>query len=521
MPVVMIEHPSMQFEETLRAVQMRERAGQNPRISDVVYDSRQVTTGALFVAMHGGTTDGNCFVENALQHGAVAVVTDSEPTWLKIRADHPEVAVALVGHGRRALAEISANFFSHPERSLRLSGVTGTNGKTTTTYMLESMLRSAGRTSVLVGTIEYHVGDEVRPSPHTTPESRDLFQLFAEGVAAGATEAVMEVSSHALEQGRVWGLHWDTAVFTNLTQDHLDFHGTMEAYFAAKAKMFIGEGGAAPPRVAIIHSEDEYGRRLISMAQGAGCDVVEFGLNRGDFRATEVALAANGTRFQMMTPTGSVALHTHLPGPVNVLNLLAASAAAMARGLTHEEIARGVEAIAYVPGRFQTVDCGQPFTVAVDYAHTDDALRNVTRLARQLATPRNGRVIMVFGCGGDRDRSKRPRMGLAAGEGSDFVVATSDNPRSENPDAILAEILPGLKASGVQFRVEEDRASAIRLAVGAAQENDVVLIAGKGHEKVQILRDRTIPFDDAAEAREALLERYGKSSGGERGARCS
>lgn len=517
----MIEHPSMQFEEALRAVQLRERAGSNPRISDVVYDSRNVAAGALFVAMQGGTTDGNRFVDNALQQGAVALVTDSEPMWQKIRADHPELAVGVVEHGRRALAEISANFFSHPERSLRLSGVTGTNGKTTTTYLLESMLRSAGRISVLVGTIEYHLGSEVRPSPHTTPESRDLFQLFAEGVAVGATEGVMEVSSHALEQGRVWGLHWDTAVFTNLTQDHLDFHGTMEAYFAAKAKMFTGAVGAPPPRVAIVHSEDEYGRRLVPIARAAGCEVLEFGLNRGDFRAVDVRLGANGTRFQMMTPKGSVDLHTRLPGPVNVLNLLAASAAAMARGLTHDEIAGGVEAIAYVPGRFQTVDCGQPFTVAVDYAHTDDALRNVTRLARQLAAPRHGRVITVFGCGGDRDRSKRPRMGLAAGEGSDFVVATSDNPRSEDPDAILEEILPGLKASGAPFEVEADRARAIRVAVARAQENDVVLIAGKGHEKVQVLRDRTIPFDDAAEARKALLERYGKSPRAELGMKCN
>ncbi len=521
MPIDMMEPPSMQFEETLRGVKLRERAGSNPRISDVVYDSRQVTAGALFLAMHGGTTDGNHFVENARRQGAAAIVTDSEPTWQKVRADHPDLAVALIEHGRRTLAEISANFFSHPERSLRLSGVTGTNGKTTTTYLLESMLRSAGRTCVLVGTIEYHVGIEVRPSPHTTPESRDLFQLFAEGVAAGATEAVMEVSSHALEQGRVWGLHWDTAVFTNLTQDHLDFHGTMEAYFAAKAKMFTGENGAAPPRVAIIHGEDEYGQRLVPMARAAGCDVVEFGLNRGDFHATKVQLGANGTTFEMVTPIGSMTLHTHLPGPVNVLNLLAASAAAMARGLTHDEIARGVEAIAYVPGRFQTVNCGQPFTVAVDYAHTDDALRNVTQLARRLAAPRHGRVITVFGCGGDRDRSKRPRMGLAAGEGSDFVVATSDNPRSENPDAILEEILPGLKESGVKFEVEADRAGAIRLAVGAARENDVVLIAGKGHEKVQVLRDRTIPFDDAEEAREALLERFGKLQRTERGAKCN
>lgn len=521
MPVAMIQSPSMQFDEVLRAVQIRERAGSNPRIADVMYDSRNVAASALFVAMRGGSTDGNRFVENALRQGAVALVTDSEPAWQTIRAEHPDLGVALVEHGRRALAEISANFFSHPERSLRLSGVTGTNGKTTTTYLLESMLRSAGRMSVLVGTIEYHVGNEVRPSPHTTPESRDLVQLFAEGVAAGATEAVMEVSSHALEQGRVWGLHWDAAVFTNLTQDHLDFHGTMEAYFAAKAKMFTGANGAPAPRVAIIHSEDEYGKRLVSMARAAGCEVVEFGLSRGDFHAEDVRLGANGTRFQMVTPTGSLELHSHLPGPVNVLNLLAASAAAMTRGLTLEEIARGVEAIAHVPGRFQTVNCGQPFTVAVDYAHTDDALRNVTRLARQLAAPRHGRVITVFGCGGDRDRGKRPRMGRAAGEGSDFVVATSDNPRSENPDAILDEVLPGLKASGVKFEIEPDRAKAIRLAVGAAAENDVVLIAGKGHETVQVLRDRTVPFDDAEVARAALLERYGKSGPAEQGAKCN
>ncbi|MHB8389242.1 MAG: UDP-N-acetylmuramoyl-L-alanyl-D-glutamate--2,6-diaminopimelate ligase [Acidobacteriaceae bacterium] len=507
----MIVNSPMQFDDVLRELEIRERTASNPPVSDVVYDSRHVAPGVLFVAMQGSTTDGNRFVENALQRGACAVVTDSEATWQSLRATHPDLAIARVDHGRRALAGISANFFRHPERRLKLSGVTGTNGKTTTTYLLESMLRSADRTCILVGTIEYHVAEEIRPSPHTTPESRDLFQLFAEGVATGATEAVMEVSSHALDQGRVWGLHWDTAIFTNLTQDHLDYHGTMESYFQAKAKMFAGEG-AAPPRVAAIHIADDYGQRLISLARAAGCEIVTYGLDHGDFCATNLQLAANGTRFRMLTPVGETDLHTYLPGPVNVLNLLGASAAALARGLTLEEIVRGVESIACVPGRFQTVDCGQPFTVAIDYAHTDDALRNVTRLARQLAAPRRGRVITVFGCGGDRDRAKRPKMGRAAGEGSDFVVVTSDNPRSENPDAILTEILPGLKASGAGFTVEPDRACAIRLAVDAAQENDVVVIAGKGHEKVQILCGSTIPFDDVEEAREALLERYGKSS---------
>lgn len=502
----------MNFSDLLRDVEVAERSGADPPVKGLVYDSRQAAPGSLFVAMLGGTTDGNRYLENALQHGAVAVVTDSHAAWKKLRASHPDLALARVEHGRRALAGLSANFFGRPDGKLQLTGVTGTNGKTTTTYLLESMLRSAGRACVLVGTIEYHVGQQVRPSPHTTPESRDLFELFAEGVAAGATEAVMEVSSHALDQGRVWGLHWDTAVFTNLTQDHLDYHGDMESYFQAKAKMFLGQGAGAP-RVAAIHAAEDYGSRVLALAKGAGSEVVEYGMERGDFRAEDVQLAASGTRFRMATPTGTVAINTHLAGPVNVLNLLAAAAAAAARGLSLQEIVRGVESIAHVPGRFQTVDCGQPFTVAIDYAHTEDALRNVTRLARQLAAARNGRVIAVFGCGGDRDRGKRPRMGLAAGQGSDFVVVTSDNPRTERPRAIVDEILPGIESSGVKFDVELDRASAIRRAIAEARENDVVVIAGKGHEKVQILGDRTVPFDDAEKARDAILARIQGQSG--------
>ena len=499
----MLDKPSMHFDDLLRETEILERTAVNPLVTEMMYDSRRVVPGALFVAMQGGTTDGNRYVQAAQEQGASAIVTDSDAVWSKLKKVQPQLAVALVRHGRRALAELSAAFFQHPEKNLSLSGVTGTNGKTTTTYLLESMLRSAGRSSVLIGTIEYHVGGEVRTSPHTTPESRDLFELFAEGVNAGATEAVMEVSSHALDQGRVWGLHWDVAVFTNLTQDHLDYHGDMEAYFQAKTKMFAGVGAAAP-RVAAVHIGDEYGKRLVPLARDAGSEVVTYGLECGDFRTTDIQLDALGTRFRMMTPVGEVNLRTHLAGPVNVLNLLAASAAAVTRGLTLKEIARGIENIKAVPGRFQTVDCGQSFTVAVDYAHTDDALRNITRLARLLAAPRDGRVITVFGCGGDRDRAKRPRMGRAAGDGSDFVVLTSDNPRSEEPAAILAEVLPGLSASGARFAVEEDRAQAIHFAIAEARANDVVVIAGKGHEKVQILRNRTIPFDDVEVARQAL-----------------
>jgi len=503
----------MHFDDLLREAEILERTAANPLVRGIAYDSRRVTPGAVFVAMHGGTTDGNRFVQSAIENGVGAVVTDSEATWQELCRRLPDFAVVRVAHGRRALAELSAAFYAHPDKKLSLTGVTGTNGKTTTTYLLESMLRTAGRSCVLAGTIEYRVAGEVRPSPHTTPESRDLFELLAEGEDAGATEAVMEVSSHALDQGRVWGLHWDTAVFTNLTQDHLDYHGDMESYFQAKARMFAGQG-AAPPRVAAIHSGDEYGQRLIRLSRAAGSQILSYGLDCGEVCAKDVQLAAQGTRFRMATPAGEIDIRTRLAGPVNVLNLLAASAAAYSRGLTPEEIARGVSNIDRVPGRFETVDCGQPFTVAVDYAHTDDALRNVTRLARQLAASRGGRVITVFGCGGDRDRTKRPKMGSAAGEGSDFVVATSDNPRSEQPAAILAEILPGLRASGTRFTVEEDRASAIQLAIAEARENDVVVIAGKGHEKVQILGDRAIPFDDVEVSRQALREKFGESSQG-------
>ena len=349
------------------------------------------------------------------------------------------------------------------------------------------MLNSMGRKTVLVGTIEYHVAGEVRPSPHTTPESRDLFELFAAGVEAGATEAVMEVSSHALKQGRVWGIGFDVAIFTNLTRDHLDYHRTMENYFAAKARLFDGSQAAAP-RVAVINLGDPYGERLAETAQAAGAQVFGYGIEHGDFRAENLKMAPHGMSFTMQTPSGKIPIRSRLTGRVNVQNLLAAAAAALARGLTAEQIAEGAAALACVPGRFQTVDRGQPFTVVVDYAHTDDALRNLTTLAREFVSGTGGRVITLFGCGGDRDRAKRPMMGRAAGEGSDFVVLTSDNPRSEDPAVILEDILPGLKQTGVKFKTEPDRAQAIRLAMQSAAAGDIVLLAGKGHERCRFCR---------------------------------
>ncbi len=392
----------------------------------------------------------------------------------------------------------------HPERRMALSAVTGTNGKTTTAFLLEAMLRSVGRQCVLIGTIETHVGDEVRVSPHTTPEASDTLRVFADGVKVGATEAVMEMSSHALEQERVWGLPVDVAIFTNLTQDHLDYHGTMEKYFAAKARLFEGVG-AAPPRVAVVNLDDPYGSRLVREIHGS--EVMTYGMERGvEYRAEDVRLLAGETRFNFKTPKGDVVMRSSLTGRVNVYNLLAASCAALARGLPLDEVVAGAAAGAQVPGRFEVVPSSNGVTVVVDYAHSDDALRNLISLARELVRERGGKVITLFGCGGDRDRTKRPRMGRAAGAGSDLVVLTSDNPRSEEPMAIIGEALAGVNETGTTCIVEEDRAGAIEIAIRAAKAGDIVLIAGKGHEKVQILRDGTVPFDDVAVAAGVLKE---------------
>jgi UDP-N-acetylmuramoyl-L-alanyl-D-glutamate--2,6-diaminopimelate ligase len=472
-------------------------------ITGVEYDSRRVKRGSVFVAMKGGTTDGNKFVEKALAAGAAGIITDSGETFDHLLVYNSGTAVLEVEHGRRALAEAAAAFFGHPEKKLAATGITGTNGKTTTALLTEQLLNCAARKTVLIGTIEYHVGGEVRPSLHTTPESRDLFELMAEGVAKGAKELVTEVSSHALDQGRAWGVPFDVAVFTNLTRDHLDYHQTMEKYFLAKRLLFDGTVYPAP-RVAVINAGDERAKPLAATARRAGSEVRTYGIGCGDWQAASYRLTPSGAVIQLETPAGAGEIQSRLAGEVNVLNLLAAFTAAHARGVAFADLCAFVPLLQPVPGRFEPVDAGQPFTVIVDYAHTDDALRNLTKLARQMTEQTGGRIVTVFGCGGDRDRTKRPKMGLAAGEGSDLVFATSDNPRSEDPVAILEEIEPGLKASGVKYTIEPDRAKAIALAVSTAREHDVVLIAGKGHEKEQILATGTVPFDDADVARRAL-----------------
>jgi UDP-N-acetylmuramoyl-L-alanyl-D-glutamate--2,6-diaminopimelate ligase len=399
---------------------------------------------------------------------------------------------------------LSANFFDRPAEKLAVTGITGTNGKSTTAFLLESILKAAGRESALIGTIEYHVAGKVLPAPHTTPEALDLNRLFRDALDGGTTEVVMEASSHALAQERVFGIPFDVAVFTNLTRDHLDYHNTMEKYFAAKQVLFAGSGTNGP-RVAVINVDDEYGVQLSKFCKGRS-EVITCGLSKADFHAAKIEIGPRGTQFELIGPDDEVHIASPLIGRVNVYNILAAGAAAYARGCQSEAIAEGVGNLGRVPGRFERVDCGQPFTVVVDYAHTDDALRNLASLAREFVKQAGGRVITVFGCGGDRDKTKRPLMGQAAAQGSDFVVLTSDNPRSEDPLKIIDDILPGLEGNRDRHVLEPERKQAIRLALQKARSGDVVLIAGKGHEKFQITREGSFTFDDVQVARETLQQ---------------
>ena len=489
----------MKFQQLLDGAEILSQSG-NPPVSGVEYDSRRVKPSTVFVAMKGESRDGNCFIDQAIAAGAVAIVTDSTT-----ETPRPSVAWVQVPHGRRALARLSANFYKRPAERIANTGITGTNGKSTTAFIVESILQAAGRKTALVGTIEYHVAGKILPAPHTTPETLELNRMLAEGLAQGVTESVMEVSSHALEQQRVFGIPFDVAVFTNLTRDHLDYHGTMEEYFRAKQVLFEG-CGTDPPRAAVVNTDDQYGRELLKFAGEKSSAVFSYGLAAGDFHAESLQFTARGTRFQMITPAGALAVWSPLIGKVNVYNVLAAGAATYARNCSADAITQGIANLARVPGRFERVDCGQPFTVVVDYAHTDDALRNLTALARDFVAQAGlkRKVITLFGCGGDRDRAKRPLMGEAAGRGSDFVVLTSDNPRSEDPLAIINDALVGLQKSGTKYVTEPDRRRAIGLATAQAAPGDIVLLAGKGHEKTQTAKGKAIPFDDVEVARETL-----------------
>ncbi|MGA3240385.1 MAG: UDP-N-acetylmuramoyl-L-alanyl-D-glutamate--2,6-diaminopimelate ligase [Bryobacteraceae bacterium] len=479
------------------------------------YDSRRIEKDFVFFAFPGVRADGREFANEALARGAIAVVSETVVS----ESDAPEdlrTRWIQAEHGRQALALASRNFYGKPDERLALTGITGTNGKTTTGFLIDSVMRAAGYTTALIGTIEYHLGDRVLPAVNTTPESLDLVRLFAELLRLGGTHmtlthgarhaATMEVSSHALELGRVYGLRFHTAVFTNLTRDHLDFHGTMEAYFAAKQRLFAGwdsAGHGPAPLFAVLNRDDEYARRLKLHPK---TETIWYSSGpESDLRARHISSGFQGLKFEVQHGKTRFNIESPLIGRINVYNILAACGAGLSYGIAPDAIARGIASLRAVPGRFERVDEGQPFVVVVDYAHTDDALRNVIAVARGL-NPK--RVITLFGCGGDRDRTKRPLMGQAAAEGSDLVVLTSDNPRSEDPLAIMNDALVGIRRVDVKYIIEPDRAAAIARALDEARAGDFVILAGKGHEPYQVLKDRTIAFDDRAVARE-VLKGYG------------
>jgi len=487
-------------------------------ISSVVYDSRQASAGSLFVAIRGEKTDGNLFVSVALERGAAAIVSEaarpSASTELssgQVRsattapsAVATSVAWVQVPDARKALAIIAANFYGHPADQLQLVGITGTNGKTTTSFLLDSIIHAAGRRSGLFGTIEYRTPLETYPAKTTTPESLDLQRFCSEIVRAGGTHAVLESSSHALALDRLWGYRFAAAIFTNLTRDHLDFHVTMENYFAAKRRLFEGTGAGAA-RWGIVNIDDPYGEQLRNVAERT----MTYGLAAGSQVTTKrFALALRGLDFIAETSMGKIEVRSPLVGRNNVYNLLAAIAASITLDFPRDAIEAGISALAAVPGRFEQIDLGQPFMVVVDYAHTDDALQKLLETARELHPA--GRMITLFGCGGERDRTKRPLMGAAAGRLSDVVVLSSDNPRSEDPLKIINDAVVGLQRTAAKVLVEPDRERALELALEQARPGDMVLLAGKGHETTQVLKDRTINFDDREVARRILRERgYG------------
>jgi UDP-N-acetylmuramoyl-L-alanyl-D-glutamate--2,6-diaminopimelate ligase len=464
-------------------------------VAGLEYDSRRVEKDFVFFAFAGSRVDGRQFAQDALAKGALAIASE-----LPKPSEFPGVWIQ-VEHGRQALAIAANTFYQHPDERVHFTGITGTNGKTTTAYLIETLLRAAGKITGLIGTIEYRLADEVRPSPNTTPESLDIIRFASELEARGGTHLITEVSSHALALGRVHGIQFHTAVFTNLTRDHLDFHGTMEEYGAAKRQLFASKPG---PRWAVLNADDPVSKTM--EPEGSGSRTIWYGLTeRADLRAENIVSGFTGLVFDVaFIGEGSgrrAKVESPLLGRVNVSNILAALGAGLSYGLELDSMASSVALCRAVPGRFEPVDEGQSFLVAVDYAHTDDALRNAIQTARSLA---KGKVITLFGCGGDRDRTKRPLMGMAAAELSDFVVLTSDNPRSEDPLSIMNDAMVGLRRFDTRHVAQPDRGKAIQLAIQEAQPGDVVLLAGKGHETYQILKDHTIHFDDRETAREVL-----------------
>ena len=488
----------MQLKTLAGAIPVRQVIGPLDRaVESIAYDSRRVQRNGLFVALRGEKNDGHEFIGQAIENGASVIVAEREEK-------NPRATCLLVENTRTALADLAATFYGLPARRLKLAAVTGTNGKTTTTFLIKHICEKAGLRCGLIGTVRYEIGERVLPAPRTTPESLDLQELLAQMANAGCRAAAMEVSSHALAQERIRGLEWEVAVFTNLTQDHLDYHGTMENYFESKAKLFTQLAQQQKKRkpVAVVNMDDRYGEQLLNRIDKK-ISVITFGMGvRADFRASNYRMEFGGTSYQLDARGKSYLVRVPLIGRFNVANSMAALAAANALGLNLREAVLSLGKSPQVPGRLEMVPAKRQFQVFVDYAHTPDALLNVLKTLRQLEP---GRLIAVFGCGGDRDRQKRPLMGRIADQNADYSIITSDNPRKEDPNAIISEIEKGFGSD--RYEKVAERAEAIARAIALAQPRDIILIAGKGHETYQEFADHTVPFDDIQVARRAIEDR--------------
>ena len=488
----------MQLKTLAGAIPVRQVIGPLDRaVESIAYDSRRVQRNGLFVALRGEKNDGHEFIGQAIENGASVIVAEREEK-------NPRATCLLVENTRTALADLAATFYGLPARRLKLAAVTGTNGKTTTTFLIKHICEKAGLRCGLIGTVRYEIGERVLPAARTTPESLDLQELLAQIANAGCRAAAMEVSSHALTQERVRGLEWDVAVFTNLTQDHLDYHGTMKNYFESKAKLFAQLAQQQKKRkpVAVVNMDDYYGEQLLDKID-TKISLITFGMGvRADFRASNYRMEFGGTSYQLDARGKSYLVRLPLIGRFNVANSMAALAAANALGLNLREAVLSLGKSPQVPGRLEMVPAKRQFQVFVDYAHTPDALLNVLKTLRQLEP---GRLIVVFGCGGDRDRQKRPLMGRIADQNADYSIITSDNPRKEDPNAIISEIEKGFGSD--RYEKVAGRAEAIARAIALAQPRDIILIAGKGQETYQEFADHTVPFDDIQVARRAIEDR--------------
>jgi UDP-N-acetylmuramoyl-L-alanyl-D-glutamate--2,6-diaminopimelate ligase len=494
----------MKLAEMLKTMEpLAVNGSQDQEITGITYDSRRVMPGNLFVAVRGERTDGHRFVDAAIDRGAAAVVLERDAEF------SPRVTRIKVGDTRRTMALAAAEFFHHPSQQLKVVGITGTNGKTTTAFMVKQLMEVAGIPTGLLGTVQYEIGQRVIPASRTTPESVEIQNMMSQMVRTGCRGVAMEVSSHALDQQRVAGVDFDVAVFTNLTQDHLDYHHTMEHYFEAKLKLFASLGKIRKAGRAVVNMDSDYGRRIIAQLDGVelglGGDnaVLTYGvLNDAMIRAHDIRVSSEGTCFLARTPAGEIPIALPLIGRYNVANALAALGAGLALGLDLVTIARALSHMQPVPGRLETIAAGQPFPVYVDYAHTPDALRHVLMTIGELT---KGRLILVFGCGGDRDKSKRLPMGRVACELTDFSILTNDNPRTEDPREILNHIELGFPSTAFgNYQVIEDRREAIERALDIARPGDAVLVAGKGHECYQEFADTVVPFSD----RQVIVEYF-------------